>query len=153
MSSAPEEPAQDIDPKIIAYIDQACQATITTLVDKVKELINQQNENQKRWNEQIQKTIGDQFNKLEQVGLIDNGTNSRESLTNEEQNNQATPATINSPPETRDDQGNYPPIAVMSDMVIDPIPPKNTKNELSITRNKARTGPKGRQSEHTEGQN
>ncbi|CAG8528637.1 10618_t:CDS:2 [Dentiscutata heterogama] len=39
----------------------------------------------KRWNEQIQKTIDERFSKLEQ-------------------NNQATPVTIESPPETRDDQ-------------------------------------------------
>lgn len=59
MSSVPEGPAQDLDPRIKAYIDEACQATISTLVDKVKELINQQTKNQKRWNEQIQKTIDD----------------------------------------------------------------------------------------------
>ncbi|CAG8780037.1 23493_t:CDS:2 [Gigaspora margarita] len=119
LSSVPEGLAQDIDPQIKAYIDEAYQVTITTLIDKVKELINQQAE--------------------KQVGLIDNETNSRESPTSEEQNNQATPATINSPPDAREDQGNYPPISVINDKLIDPILPKNAKNELSVTRNKAYT--------------
>ncbi|CAG8761900.1 1942_t:CDS:2 [Gigaspora rosea] len=96
MSSEPKGLAQDIDLHIKVYIDDAYQATITTLVDKVKELINQQAENQKRWNEQIQRTINDRFNKLEQV-------------------------------ETRDDQGNYPPISVIYDMLIDPTSPKHAK--------------------------
>ncbi|CAG8666716.1 11687_t:CDS:2, partial [Gigaspora rosea] len=60
MSSEFKGPAQEIDPRIKNYIDEAFQATITTLVDK--------------------------------------------SLTSEEQNNQSTPATVNSPSETRDDQ-------------------------------------------------
>ncbi|RIB25051.1 hypothetical protein C2G38_2166972 [Gigaspora rosea] len=70
MSSEPKGLAQDIDLHIKVYIDDAYQATITTLVDKVKELINQQAENQKRWNEQIQRTINDRFNKLEQVAVM-----------------------------------------------------------------------------------
>ncbi|CAG8634520.1 7548_t:CDS:2 [Gigaspora rosea] len=97
MSSESKGPAQEIDPRIKDYIDEACQATITTLIDK-------QAESQKHWNEQIQKAIDDRFSKLEQVSLINNEMNSRESLTSEEQNNQATPAIVNSPLKTRDDQ-------------------------------------------------
>ncbi|CAG8649671.1 8896_t:CDS:2, partial [Dentiscutata erythropus] len=90
----------NIDSQIKAYIDNACQTTVSTLIDKVKELINQQAETQKRWNEQLQNTINDRFGKLEQVGLIDS-PNSQP--IEEEQSNRMTPAIICSTPEMKDD--------------------------------------------------
>ncbi|CAG8556336.1 17374_t:CDS:2 [Dentiscutata erythropus] len=98
------EPTSSMDPQIKAYIDSACQATVTTLIEKVKEIINQQTEAQRSWNEQLQKTIDEWFSKLEQVGLTTNGVNFNNNMaTEEEQTNQTTPATICSQSELRDD--------------------------------------------------
>ncbi|CAG8684607.1 55_t:CDS:2, partial [Racocetra fulgida] len=100
MSDEPREHVPNIDPKIKAYIDNVCQATVTLLFGKMEEIMNRQAENQKQWNEQIQRSIKDRF---------------------KERNEQATPATICSQLETRNElaQGNYPATPVLNDMIID----------------------------------
>ncbi|CAG8715348.1 12598_t:CDS:1, partial [Racocetra fulgida] len=100
MSNKPNELLLNIDPQVKAYINNAYQTTILTVIDKVKELINQQAENQRCWNEQLQNTIKDHFSKLEQISLINNSNNQP---TEEEQSNQVIPVTICSTPETRDE--------------------------------------------------
>ncbi|CAG8529139.1 13845_t:CDS:2, partial [Dentiscutata erythropus] len=92
MSDEPSEPTPEIDPHIKAFIENACQATITTLVEKVKDIMNQQAETQRCWNEQLQKTIDEHFSKLEQVGLVFNGEslNVNSMAAEEERPNQMT---------------------------------------------------------------
>lgn len=144
MSNEPREPTPDIDLKVRSYIDDACQATITMLIRKMKEIMNRQAESQRKWNEQIQKSIEEHFSRLAQVGIttteanLDNRANPKE-----ERNEHTTPATICSQSESRNDlpQGNYPPTPILNSMIIDSAPLEtstSTRDELSITRNKAR---------------
>ncbi|CAG8479738.1 27148_t:CDS:2 [Gigaspora margarita] len=104
-------------------------------------IMNRQAENQRQWNEQIQKSIEDRFSRLAQVGMttteanLDNRANSEE-----ERNEHTTPATICLQSETRNDlpQGNYPSTPILNSMIIDSAPLKtstSTRDELSITRN------------------
>lgn len=63
-----------------------------------------------------------------------------------EQNEQATPTTICSQSEMRNElpQGNYPSTPILNSMIIDTVPAKTSigvKDELSIIRNKARKYP------------
>ncbi|CAG8728781.1 9176_t:CDS:1, partial [Dentiscutata erythropus] len=124
-----------MDPQIKEYIDSACQVTVSTLIEKVKELISQQAENQRQWNERIQNTMNEWFNKLEQVGLMNDGSEPNSNhAAEEENNNHTTPITIYSPPEARDDilQGNYPPTPLLNNMIINtgsPVATVHINNE------------------------
>ncbi|CAG8577751.1 37355_t:CDS:2 [Gigaspora margarita] len=93
-----------VDEATKAYINNTCQNTISTIIEKVKELINQQAESQKAWNEQIQQTMNNRFNQLVQMNW--NNT-TRQSANNQlAGNNQATnlsPVTICSAIEARED--------------------------------------------------
>ncbi|CAG8792018.1 42950_t:CDS:2, partial [Gigaspora margarita] len=64
---------------------------------------NEATDTQRLWNEQMQKALDERFSKLEQVGLTANeaSTNNRR-MTDETQNEQATPVTICSQPVMRD---------------------------------------------------
>ncbi|KAF0463404.1 hypothetical protein F8M41_000179 [Gigaspora margarita] len=95
MSNEQREPASELDLQIKAYIDNACQTTLTMLLGKMEEMMNCQADTQRLWNEQMQKALDERFSKLEQVGLMANeaSTNNRR-ITDETQNEQATPVTI-----------------------------------------------------------
>ncbi|CAG8794381.1 23199_t:CDS:1, partial [Cetraspora pellucida] len=133
----------NIDQQIKKYIDSACQATTAVLIEKVKELINQQNENQKHWNEQIQTTINERLNKLEQVGLMDGEPDlNNNQPTEEKQSNLTIPITICSSAETRNDiiQDNYPPTSTINRRIVNLTTQDtafNADNVLSIIRHKA----------------
>ncbi|CAG8739491.1 25080_t:CDS:2, partial [Gigaspora margarita] len=96
MSNEQREPASDFDPQII---DNACQATITTLLRRMEEMINRKAETQRLWNEQIQKVLDEHFRKLEQ----------------------ATPVMICSQLVMRDElsQANFPSTPILNYMIID----------------------------------
>ncbi|CAG8821399.1 37405_t:CDS:2, partial [Gigaspora margarita] len=96
--------ATDFDPQIKAYIDNACQMTITTLLRRMEEMMNCQAKTQRLWNKQIEKVLDEHFSKLEQVSLTANEASTNNRRMNEEtQNEQATPVTICSQPVMRDE--------------------------------------------------
>ncbi|CAG8705856.1 5487_t:CDS:2 [Gigaspora margarita] len=70
----------------------------------MEEIMNRQAESQRKWNEQIQKSIEDRFSRLAQVGIttteanLDNRANPEE-----ERNEYTTPATICLQSESRND--------------------------------------------------
>ncbi|KAF0521621.1 hypothetical protein F8M41_015757 [Gigaspora margarita] len=70
MSNEQRELSSNFDPQIKTYIDNVCQATITTLLGRIEEMMNRQAENQRLWNEQMQKALDERFRKLVQVGLM-----------------------------------------------------------------------------------
>ncbi|CAG8691359.1 17135_t:CDS:1, partial [Gigaspora margarita] len=76
-----------VDPQIKAYIDNACQITLTMLLRRMEEMMNCQAKSQRLWNEQMQKVLDEHFSKLEQVSLTANeaSTNNRR-MTDKTQN-------------------------------------------------------------------
>ncbi|CAG8573849.1 8852_t:CDS:2 [Gigaspora margarita] len=89
--------------------------------EKVKELINQQMESQRCWNEQMQQTIDNCFNQLEQMNW--NNTTRQPEDSQPAGDNQATnssPVTTSSAVEAREDlpQGNYPPTPTLNHMLV-----------------------------------
>ncbi|CAG8614911.1 16084_t:CDS:2 [Dentiscutata heterogama] len=132
-----------MDPKIKEYIDNACQATMSMLIEKVKELIGQQAETQRQWNEQMQNTMNERFNKLEQVGMMSYVMDPNNNHANEEESNNQTITTICSPPEVRENipQGNYPPTSLLNNMIVNAGLSDATictNGEPIIAKNKAR---------------
>ncbi|CAG8663531.1 7207_t:CDS:2, partial [Dentiscutata heterogama] len=61
--------------------------TMSTLIEKVKELIGQQAEIQRQWNKQMQNTMNKYFNKLEQVGIMSDITDSNNNYMNKKEIN------------------------------------------------------------------
>ncbi|CAG8629866.1 6016_t:CDS:2 [Dentiscutata erythropus] len=107
-------PNINVDPQIKAYIDEACQKTITVLVDKVKEMINQQVQNQQQWNEQLE-----QANWTGTERQFNNNQHTEEDLT--------SPATVNST-DTRETthQDNYPPTPALNELIENMMPLETT---------------------------
>ncbi|CAG8854051.1 31816_t:CDS:1, partial [Gigaspora margarita] len=60
------ELALEFDLQIKAYIDNACQVTITILLERMEKMMNHQTKTQRLWNEQIQKALDKCFSRLEQ---------------------------------------------------------------------------------------
>ncbi|CAG8699308.1 1853_t:CDS:1, partial [Dentiscutata erythropus] len=84
---------------------------ISTIIDKVKELINQQAENQRGRNEQLQHLMDNRFSQLEQINWSNTTRQSRDNLPPDEgQASNASPITVCSAMEAREElpQGNYP---------------------------------------------
>ncbi|CAG8787779.1 27621_t:CDS:2 [Gigaspora margarita] len=99
-----------VDEATRAYIDNAYQKTISMIIEKDKELINQQVESQRCWNEQMQQTMDNCFNQLVQINW--NNTTRQSENNQPVRNNQATnssPVTISLAIEAREDlpQDNY----------------------------------------------
>ncbi|CAG8557405.1 1507_t:CDS:2 [Gigaspora margarita] len=147
MSNEQREPSSDFDLQIKTYIDNVCQATITTLLGRMEEMMNRQAKNQRLWNEQIQKALDKRFSKLEQVSLTaSEASNSSRSIPKETQHEQATPATICSQPVMRDElpQGNFLSTPILNNMIIELVSSETsscTKNGLSIKRSKSHKYP------------
>ncbi|CAG8794527.1 20826_t:CDS:1, partial [Dentiscutata erythropus] len=92
---------------------------ITTLFEKVKDLLNHQTETQRLWNEQIQSTLNERFSKLEQAGLIDDVSNpDNNQPANDIVVDHAIPITVCSPSEKREEtpQGNNVSIPTFSNL-------------------------------------
>ncbi|CAG8795643.1 19842_t:CDS:2, partial [Cetraspora pellucida] len=106
-----------IDSQTKEYIDNACQRAISTLFNRVKELIDQQREEQQQWNEQLKNMIKNHFNQLQQVNL----TNIEKQPDNNQlpEEDHTFPLTINSA-DTREftTQGNYPPTSILNEIIV-----------------------------------
>ncbi|CAG8806791.1 10297_t:CDS:2, partial [Dentiscutata erythropus] len=102
-----------IDAQTKAYIDSACQNTISTIIEKVKELIDQQAENQRR------RQSGENY------------------LLDENQAANASPVTVSSATETREDltQGNYPSTPILNHMLANMLLPGTTSASNMLCKN------------------
>ncbi|CAG8502362.1 3955_t:CDS:2 [Gigaspora margarita] len=107
--------APDIDPTTKTYIDEACQRTILTILDQVKDLLNQQRESQQQWNEQFQKTIKDRFIKLKQANWAN--IERQPSVGQLAEKTNASPVTISSDTRELINQGNYPSTPILNDII------------------------------------
>ncbi|CAG8446034.1 21141_t:CDS:2 [Dentiscutata erythropus] len=143
MSNEPKELAPNLDSQIKSYIDNSCQAAITTLFERVKDLLNQQAETQKHW---IQTTLNERFSKLEQVSLIDEESNpDNNQPANDIAANYTTLLTVCSPAESREEAplSNQNSVPTFSNMLVNPVTIgsiSNTSNIQSAMMHKARIG-------------